>query len=183
MQTKEKINSEKSYSKKLELLRPALLNYTNKRVFNKQDAEDIVQNTLLILINKKDIFDPKKSFLSWGLNICQFQIKSYLTKRKRCLIDFFDDRNAPIECLGSFCCSTPARKLINKEKLSVFMQIKHLLTIKEKSIFELALSGHTPKEIKIKLKMTHGHYAISRHRGLAKAKKYFSNKSIIEYQP
>jgi len=180
MQTKEKINSEKLYSKKLGLLRRPLLNYAKKRVFNHQDAEDIVQNTLLILFNKKSTFDAKKSFLSWGLNICQFQIKSYLTNRKRSKVYFVDDKL--LHSLGEYSNQTPTIKLMNKEKHSVFQKTKHLLNKRERKILSLAFEGFKCQEIMDKLKINRSLFSANKSRGLQKIKKHLKNQSIKEYQ-
>jgi RNA polymerase sigma factor (sigma-70 family) len=185
MQAKEKINSEKSYSKKLELLRPALLSYTNKRVFNKQDAEDIVQNVLLILYIKKLEYNANKSFFCWAFSICYFQIRGYLTRRKREAAFLSREKNPRVadEFLIQEYNNSPRKFLYEKEKRSVYSQIKSSLNLKEKNIFKLTFSGLTPKEIKNNLKMNHNNYSINRHRALEKAKKFFSNKSIKDHQP
>lgn len=180
MQTKEKINSEKCYCKKLGLLRPALLSYTKKRISNKQDAEDVVQNTLLILFNKKSTFNASKSFLNWGISICHFQIKAYLTNQKRSKIDFVDCEFFHRICDHS--SQTPNIKLMNKEKRSVFEKTKHILNKKERKIINLTFEGFECQEIMDKLKINRSLFSANKSRGLQKVKKYLKNQSIKEYQ-
>ena len=148
---------------------------------------------MLILIDKKDSFDPEKSFLSWGLNICQFQIKSYLTKRKRSIINYVNEhyvwQKKRLEkykykiIYPKYSWKTPFDDLIEKEKIKIFPKIKPLLNDKEQDVLKLGLAGFTPKEIKNKLNINDSNYSVTRHRALAKAKKFFSNKSIKEHQP
>lgn len=72
------------YHTKIKEAQPGLLAFVKSRIFNLHDAQDIVQNVNLILINKKDEYDKNKNFKSWAFRIADFQIKGYLTKRQRC---------------------------------------------------------------------------------------------------
>ena len=71
-----------SYDKKIELIEPILKRFCIDRVFNKEDAIDVAQNTILILITSKNKYDKNKNFYAWALTICRFQIKRYLTIKK-----------------------------------------------------------------------------------------------------
>ena len=82
MYTKEKINSTICYDEKIQLIRPCLLNYCKSKIFNHQDAEDLVQNCLVILHEKKNEYDSNKSWYNWAFTICEFQIKGYLSVLK-----------------------------------------------------------------------------------------------------
>ena len=84
MGTKEAVDSEKCYIKKLELIRPTLIAYCRSRILDKHKAEDVVQDVLLIFLsNQRNKYDEDKSFHGWALRICNFQIKAFFTKSKR----------------------------------------------------------------------------------------------------
>ena len=53
MQVKDEINSESCYEKSLNSYGAPLLTFAKSRISNKQDAEDVVQDCLLILSKKR----------------------------------------------------------------------------------------------------------------------------------
>jgi RNA polymerase sigma factor (sigma-70 family) len=179
----DKINSENCYDTKLKLIRSPLLNFAKSKVSNKQDAEDIVQDCLLILSKKRNEYDPNKSWRSWAFKICHFQIKGYLSnsKRKR-LLNILDQENMSAESLGYFCNKMPFQDLIQKEKKSVSKRILSILNKTEKEVFSLSLKGWSPKDIMYTLKITQSNYSVSKSRALKKAKALFTNKSIKNYK-
>ena len=184
MQTKEKINSEKCFSKKLNLLRQPILSYIKSRVFNFQDAEDLTQNVLHIICAKENEIDPTKNFFGWSMVIANFQIKGYLTRKKRDRLVFAIEGNkigADKDFIAELC-DNPRSILSSKEKNSVFEQVKSSFNKKECQVFELCAQGLNPNEIMKDLKITRSHYSVSKSRALSKAKKIFKDKSIKEYQ-
>ena len=59
---------------------------------HKQDAEDILQKTNLILIQKQEEFDPKLgSFKTWSFNIARYQAMGHKTKHARSKICFSNE--------------------------------------------------------------------------------------------
>lgn len=59
---------------------------------HKQDAEDILQKTNVILIEKQNEFNPKLSSLkSWAFNIARFQIMGHRTLSARSKICFSNE--------------------------------------------------------------------------------------------
>lgn len=79
----EKINFEPCYERKLELVSPVLKKLLLGRTSNIQDIEDLVQKTLIILVEKKDSYNAQKSFSAWAKTIALYQFKAYLLKSKR----------------------------------------------------------------------------------------------------
>ena len=183
MNEQAKINAEDCYETKLLLVRRLLLNYIKPRVFNKEDAEDIVQNVLIILSKKMNEFDANKNFCSWALTICNFQIKAYFSKSKRNkVVSILDEGNMSPESLGYFCDRMPFQNLIQEEKQKVTTQIINNLNTMEKKVFSLSLKGFSAKDIIYSLKITPSNYSVSKSRALKKAKELFANKSIKNYK-
>ncbi len=183
MQTKKEINSEKQFDKKLELVRSPLLAFAKSKVRNKQDAEDIVQDCLVILSEKRNEYDPNKNFNGWAFRICYFQIKGHFSKAKRKgLLNILDEEGMSPESFGHFESKLPFQGLIQKEKQSVSKQIISILNKTEKEVFSLSLKGWSPKDIMKTLSITQSHYGVSKSRALKKAKALFANKSIKNYK-
>ena len=56
-----------------------------------QDAEEIVQDTLVVLWRKFDEFDPRSSFFAWAARVAQFEVLNFRRKnRHRVMI--FDEK-------------------------------------------------------------------------------------------
>ena len=87
---KQKINNEPNYSEKLKLIRPNVLYFCKNRIWDQSEAEDVCQNTLVILASKESDYDSSKNFFSWALRICSFQIKAVLKKYKRSRLVYGD---------------------------------------------------------------------------------------------
>ena len=180
MQTKEKINSEKCYKSKLKLLRKPLLKYTCCRVYNKDDAEDIVQDVLVILHSKINEIDSNKNFNNWAFSICKFQIMGYLTRRARSKIVFTENYEELNFALLNE--TSPAVKLLSKEKTSVISRSSSLLNNTEKKVFLLCLQGLKPTEVMDELKISRSNFSVTKSRALKKMKAHYSNKSLQNHK-
>lgn len=179
---KEEIDKEVCYNTKINKLRPTLLKFCNSRIYSSVDAEDVTQNTVLILIQKQKEYDSNKSFFSWAMNICRFQIMAYLKSAKRNNERIEQESTSSPDSLGYFFDKMPFQDLIQDEKQKVFDQIKSLLNNREKSIFELSLKGWGSKDIIYSLKISRSAYSAGKSRALKKAKEFFQNKSIQDYK-
>ena len=65
---------------------------------NRSDAEDVLQETNLILCQKSKEYDPAGNFRSWAFHIARFQVLAHLTKKRRSKIHF---SNELVETLAS----------------------------------------------------------------------------------
>ena len=65
---------------------------------NRSDAEDVLQETNLILCQKSKEYDPEGNFRSWAFNIARYQVLAHLTKKRRSKIHF---SNELVETLAS----------------------------------------------------------------------------------
>ena len=48
-----------------------------------EDAEEIVQDTMLVLWRKFDQFDPTTSFFSWAARVAQYEVLNYRRSKKK----------------------------------------------------------------------------------------------------
>ena len=58
---------------------------------NRSDAEDVLQETNLILCQKSEEYDPSGNFRAWAFNIARYQVLAHLTKKKRSKVCFSND--------------------------------------------------------------------------------------------
>ena len=79
------------YSRKLTAIQRPLYAYILSLLPNRSDAEDILQETNLILCRKADEYDPNKHFQGWAFRIARYQIMAHMTKAKRSKISFSNE--------------------------------------------------------------------------------------------
>lgn len=60
-------------------------------VRNAADADDVLQETNIVLWRKTAEFDPTREFMPWAMRIAQFQSLAFLKKRQRSRVAFDDD--------------------------------------------------------------------------------------------
>lgn len=70
-----------------------LYGYIHSLVRDVNDADDLFQQSTLILWKKFDAFDPRRSFFSWACGVARFEIANFLRGRGRQRLYFSDDLN------------------------------------------------------------------------------------------
>jgi RNA polymerase sigma-70 factor, ECF subfamily len=60
-----------------------VLAYINALVLNWNDADDLFQETCLVMWQKFDEFAPGTNFLAWALRIANFKVMKFQTQRSR----------------------------------------------------------------------------------------------------
>ena len=58
---------------------------------NRADAEDIYQQTSMVLWRKFATFEPGTNFVAWAIRVAQFEIKDYVKARRRRKVFFNDE--------------------------------------------------------------------------------------------
>ena len=64
-------------------------NYILSMVHDKSDAEDLTQETALLMWDKFDEFEPGTSFVAWGVKIAHYKVLSFFKAKKH--LKLFDD--------------------------------------------------------------------------------------------
>lgn len=145
---KNRVDNEKDYSKKIELIKSPLFNFIRSKIYNHSDAEDILQNTLLILIEKQNSYNSNKSFYSWAFTICKFQIKRYLTLSKRNREDNWESfESAPLINTSSPFCDLAQKEYIKQKDYAISQIKSKFLTPRELEFFSLIQKGKNREEI------------------------------------
>lgn len=177
-------NKSLTYKQRLEKIIPCLKSFCLSRVFNKDDALDVAQNCLVILIKKQDNYDKDRSFYSWAMTICGFQIKAYLSSKKRNKTDslhsFCPEKGGVSEDSLAFSfnkrfASSPLNNKLKEElkveRLELINNIKNnRLTKREKKFFQLSLDGHSKDFIQKEMSYTTVNYYTTKARLIKKIK-------------
>jgi len=178
---KEKVDKEEDYNEKLKLIFTPLLSYTLSRVFNKSDAFDVVQETMLILSQKREEFDLSKSFYAWSFRICHFQILKYLTDKKRNREDAFsyvaeDSLAASIDYIEAKCpFGIALSKELKKERDKTISNSLKILNPRQKEIITHSLNGKSNKEITEIMGLTTSQFSSAKTRAIKKIKWFLFN--------
>lgn len=153
------IDHEKCYNRKIEIIKPLLFNFIKSKIYNYQDAEDILQNTLLILVDKQSSFLYNKSFYSWAFTICRFQIRRFLTESSRSR-EFTLPQNldsAESSELDPFLILDQKEILLRKHHLARLIERKYLST-RELEFLTLFKEGKSRSEIMNLMNIQRGSY-------------------------
>lgn len=81
------------FANRLRLAQPRLFAYVLSLVRNLDDAEDLFQQTTVVLWRKYDDFDRTRSFLSWACGIARLEAANFLRARGRDRLYFSDELN------------------------------------------------------------------------------------------
>ena len=79
------------FSRKLTALQRSLYAYILTLLPNRTDAEDVLQETNLILCRKANEYDPEGHFQGWAFQIARYQVMAHITKSKRNRLQFSTD--------------------------------------------------------------------------------------------
>jgi RNA polymerase sigma-70 factor (ECF subfamily) len=79
------------YSQKLTSIQKSLYGFILSMVPNRSEAEDILQETNLILCQKANEYDPSGHFQGWAFKIARFQVMKHMTKVKRSKLQFSNE--------------------------------------------------------------------------------------------
>lgn len=68
-----------------------LFGYIYSLVRDLDDADDLFQQTSLVLWDKFDLYDPSKSFIAWACGVARFEVSNFLRSRSRQRLYFSDN--------------------------------------------------------------------------------------------
>ncbi|MEK9783748.1 MAG: sigma-70 family RNA polymerase sigma factor, partial [Opitutales bacterium] len=79
------------FSQKLVRIQRALYSYILCLLPNRTDAEDVLQETNLVLCKKFPEYDETGNFQAWAFRIAKFQVMAHLTRHRRSKICFSNE--------------------------------------------------------------------------------------------
>lgn len=68
-----------------------LFGYIYSLVRDLDDADDLFQQTSLVLWDKFSLYDPSKSFFAWACGVARFEVSNFLRSRSRRRLYFSDE--------------------------------------------------------------------------------------------
>ena len=78
-----------------------LYGYIYSLVRNFSDAEELLQDTSLVLWQKFDEFDPQTNFMTWACQIAKFTVLNFLRKEQRRKSHFTEEFQSHLLSLGA----------------------------------------------------------------------------------
>ena len=133
------------YHSDLANIQPELFSFIRTRVINESYVYDVMQESNRVLINKEEDYNPKYSFKSWALGVAKWQVLAYFKRSKRAVpvlsIDVCEEINP------NWLADVPFAELIKKERSEMINKLNHILSKRQKQIFNLLLQGFTQQEI------------------------------------
>jgi RNA polymerase sigma-70 factor (ECF subfamily) len=84
---------ETEFACRLRDIQSRLYAYIHSLARDLNDADDLFQQTAVILWKKLDEFDPRRSFFSWACGIARLEVVNFLRSRTRRRLYFSDDLN------------------------------------------------------------------------------------------
>ncbi len=86
-------DSNAEFASRLREAQTRIFGYIYSLVRNLDDADDLFQQTCLVLWDRYGQFDPERSFTSWACGVARFEVLNFLRSRSRDRLYFSDDLN------------------------------------------------------------------------------------------
>ena len=87
------IDRQAEFAAQLRRHQTQLFSYIYSLVRDLDDADDLFQQTSLVLWDKFDRFDPSRSFLAWACGVARFEVANWVRYRSRHRLHFSDEVN------------------------------------------------------------------------------------------
>jgi RNA polymerase sigma factor (sigma-70 family) len=128
-------------------IRTVLRRLTALRIGNPEDAEDLVQETLLTMIRKAPEIDLEKGLLIWTMGILRKKVGNYYRRSQR--LTFFDERRVVIreDVHPQATAPSPESSLHHAELCVMIEDILLTLPRVEREAITLYLAGMETSEI------------------------------------
>jgi RNA polymerase sigma factor (sigma-70 family) len=128
-------------------IRIVLQRLTAARVTNSNDAEDLVQDTLLTMIMKNPGSELEKGLLVWSMGILRKKVGNYYRKAQR-YASLNPQKTCTRECVQqSMLTFSPEVKVFHEELQRIIDEILAQLPVPQRQAMELLIAGHDPAEI------------------------------------
>jgi len=165
-------------------IRLVLRKLTALRVDNAEDAEDLVQETLLTMVRKAPEIDLEKGLLIWAMGILRKKVGNYYRRPQR-FTSLDDNKNAPRD--AERCSSTipsPESSLHHSELCAMVDGILMKLPPREREAIDLYLAGKQTGEIVLLLRPERYQNVVNRlHRGRKKLAQELVRRGYIPRAP
>ena len=163
------------YQSDLAGIQPQLFAFIKSRVHNSSDAHDVMQESNQVLINKEDQYNSNYPFKSWALGIAKWQILAYFKRSKRAVpilsLDVWEEINP------NWLTDVPFAELIKKERFELIKKLNHILSQRQKQIFNLLIQDFTNDEIANTLGTSSKNVQATKSRLIERIRNFVSNNN------
>ena len=160
---------EKIFKNEILPLKDKLFRLALRITLNRQEAEDVVQDTLLKMWARRDEWNNINSLEAVTITICRNQALDYTKKAGRGNLSIDVDRDSPI------VANDPSVQLEQKEGLSMARDVINALPEVQRSIMVLReVEGQSFEKIAEDLGMNESQVRVYLHRARQKIKKSLS---------
>ena len=150
-------------------IRTVLQRLTAVRIINPNDAEDLVQDTLLTMIMKHPGKELQKGNLVWSMGILRKKVGNYYRRIRRNVPLSTKDNHTQEGNLPSAVSSSPDTNIFHEELQNIIDRTLPQLPSPQRKVMELLLAGLEPGEIVKRLHPERYQNVINRlHRGRKK---------------
>ena len=167
------------YHSDLANIQPELFSFVRSRIINESDAHDVMQESNRVLINKEEDYNPKYAFRSWALGIAKWQVLAYFKRCKRATpvlsLDLWEEINP------NWLADVPFAKLIKKERMELIKDLNHILSKRQKQIFNLLIEGFDNSEIADAIGTTQSNVQSTKSRLIERIRKFVANNDHEKY--
>ena len=170
------------YHSDLADIQPQLLSFIRGRVINESDANDVMQESNRVLITKEEDYNPKYPFKSWALGIAKWQVLAYFKRCKRAVpllsLDISEELNP------NWLSDVPFASLIKKERAEMINNLNHVLSKRQKQVFNLLVQGFTNVEIANTIGTTRSNVQSTKSRLIERIRNFVTdnkNESYYKY--
>jgi len=163
------------YHSDLANIQPELFSFIRSRVTNESDANDVMQESNRVLINKEEDYNPKFPFKPWVLGIAKWQILAYFKRSKRAApivsIDLWEEINP------NWLADVPFANLIEKERMESIKSLDAILSRRQKQVFNLMVDGFSHHEISEGTGLSLGNVQSLKSRLIQRIRNFVLNKN------
>ena len=163
------------YHSDLSNIQPQLLSFIRSMVTNESDANDVMQESNKVLINKEEDYNPKYPFKPWALGIAKWQVLAYFKRCKRAVpilsLDISEELNP------NWLADVPFAPLIKRERSEMINSLNHILPKRQKEIFNLLVQDFTTEEIAETLGVSSKNIQSTKSRLIQRIRKFVTNNN------
>lgn len=152
-----------AYRKLLNGLSLFLKNYLRKRIFEKNDIEEITQEILMAIHKSLHTYDSQKSFMGWFMAITEYKIIDYIRSLKKQTVD------SDITSINNLFNEIESNTDL---KIDIEKALKKLTTRERAVLTLLKLEGHSIDETAQQLKLSVSNVKVIAHRAYINLKIY-----------
>lgn len=155
-----------AYRELLEGASSFLKNYLKRRIFEKNDIEEVIQEILLGVHRSLHTYDAGKPFMGWFMSIVEYKITDYIRSQQK------RKSAVSLDVISGAFAAADSDLLMDIEKAI------DRLSQKEKTVLtELKLKGYSVHEVAKTLKLSEANVKVIAHRAYVNLKQQFGGKS------